>query len=678
MLPLPIAGGAHVRLLGPTPGDAATLLDVVTRLDQPHGALQAVYACMTDAAGNFVAPLEAWLVIDPDSVPPQEQLPASAFVPRLQGWQPTDDSEALLAAQPLRDGPLLYCRKRHLLFVARSKTGAPLVWAQEFLDARERERIRREEGADAAEKATIALDPALAFASAPVGSDPEALDELYAFRVGTTPLGAALAHDDLLAAQGGFDALPSDAGGTHGCVGCSERARCYPEGENYGFAVDRLVVLGGVPAPLALMSVGAWRWREVGRVVGGERLSALASASSDDPLVEFRTRQAHAFDAALPRILAGESDGRELLEAARIKLGHGLAALAQLCNTWRDTQLPHLCWNDDTIRVGLGPLSHAGAAWGFEPRLRKRGIQPRARLPEFATPASALPAPPLYTDESLLPIEARDAMRHFGIERAAGGFIKSAESVEGGVTLHVVVEGVDIRWERFCAPDVITLVAEDWQATLHPASERNVDDDGDGLPLTGLATGAGAAALADGGELTGTRFTWYPRFGEALDLHALGVLLLEALLATDERSAAALRESLAEAREDLTRVLGAVPLEQREDRAAAWIADLCDPDTPASVWSRRNVFYSRTMRNETKLERFPAILWQAAVMLAFRLTTNVAGFSYCAARSDAAPRLDGGEPLPLIELRGLVAWYDDHLWSRRHPGDVVHATLTHD
>jgi hypothetical protein len=434
------------------------------------------------------------------------------------------------------------------------------------------------------------------------------------------------------------------------------------------------VVVSAGAAPLVVLPWGEWQLDETYAMLGGRPPDEVAQAGKPTvpELEEYRHRQAAAIEAGGPfLLLTGEGDGRPLVEIARLKLGLLADVLEQLDDLWRASERPHLCWDPQTVRAAWRTAPPGAAGWGFAAVLRKRGL---AALAPVQTPdGRPLPYPPVYSDESLLAPEVVEAVRHFGQARKCTLFVKSAETKGRQARVTVLVENLNIPWPLLCTSDVAHVEGEGWQAALSPAAQRNPDD-GEGLPMSGRAVGS-VVEMKQGAQFDGCTCRWYPRFGEAVDLHAFGVLLLEALLATDERPGPRLRETLHEERDELTRLCLGLEVEQREARAREWVAQRCDADSPSAVWTRRNLLYRRADRAATRLDALPPVLWHAIVAFGLRLSTAIPGFSFCENRAAAAPRLEGGLLMPLVELRGLLALLDDLMLGRAAADEALRAAL---
>jgi hypothetical protein len=681
-VPLPVRHGELLRILGPKPEEAAVAVDPLVKLDEPLTVVQSFIAGVCDAGGRLLQPVELTMVVDPATVVPDKQVPAAALLrmfdglPELRANLPAPVGFEVLReglAQAQRMGPLLYCRKRQCVFAARSPNTAELLRA-----------VPADQAEGAGDLAPSDLPVELLSWDGPAeGSRASAI---YGGGGGRSPLGPTASLEQLLLDQGRVVALAAERertdpvatarlAGEHTCIKCSERERCYPKGGGYAYVVDRLVAISAVDAPLVFSPLGEWRLDDASRVIGGLAAGECLAMQTrgDNEFETWRDQQAQAFESAgPPRLLAGESDGRELIEVARLKLGLLADVLAQLDAVWRTGGRPHLCWNRETVRVAWHRLAATPATcWGFRPLLRKVGLQPNA--PFEAPDERPLPYPPAFSDPSLLPPKAVDAARYFDEPRPATLFVKASQAAGDAVAVHVLLEALGVPWDLFCVGDAMHVDAEGWSAVLAPAAERDPDD-GEGLPFVGRATG-NISGLKKGAQVDGVQCRWYPRFGEAVDLHAVGMLLFESLLSHDERSIQSFHQQMAGELAELTRTCHGLPVGQRDEHARNWVTERCEADAPAAVWTRRNLLYRRDHRNATRLDAFPAALWQEIMTFGLRLTTSLRGFSFCADRTCAAPRSAAGLLLPLVELRGLIALLDDQIFGRAAPGAAVRAAF---
>jgi hypothetical protein len=270
-----------------------------------------------------------------------------------------------------------------------------------------------------------------------------------------------------------------------------------------------------------------------------------------------------------------------------------------------------------------------------------------------------------------LSTESQNAVRYFDEPRTATVFVKGGKGGDERQTVTVLLEDLGVAWELFRPGDALHVLGKDWTAILSPMTERDPND-GDGLPFAGYVDGS---PMKVGEQYDNCEVRWYPRFGEATDLHALGVLAIEALLSNDERNGELFRSALTADCDGLTKSCLTMPVEHREAWIGNWLGERCETDAPAAVWTRRNLLYTRASRAGTRLDAFPPALWQAAMTWELRMITTIPGFSYCDDRTMRAPRIEN-ELLPLLELRGILALIDDHLFKRSQPGAAMRAELT--
>lgn len=696
-MPLPVPRGDVLRVLGPKPSEAAVAVEPLVKLDEPLTVVQSFVAGVCDADGRLVEPVELALLVDPTTVVPNKQVPTAALLkmfnalPGLHAKLPAPGGFEVIRdvlTEPQRLGPLLYCRKRHRVFLARSpRTGRPLraVPAGEVSDVRSAgggelpaELLSWDGGGEDATGSAVPRRPKPA---AKAGRSPG----IYGGGGGSSSAGVITSLEELLRDQGKVVALAAEVGkkdpvaahrlaDEHACVECPERGRCYPAGSEYAYVADRLVAISAAEAPLVFSPLGEWRFDDASWVIGGLSPSeCLALREAEDNDFEgWRAERAQAIESAgPPRLLAGETDGRELVEVTRLKLGLIAGVLAQLDAAWRVSGRPHLCWNQGTVRVEWRrPAATPGTCWGFRPLLRKAGLQPNS--PVESLDGRPLPYPPAFSDPAYLPPPVVDAARYFDQPRRATLFVKKPQSGDGS-GIGVLLEDLGIPWDLFCTSDTMHVVGEGWRALLAPVAERDPND-AEGLPFAGRVSGD-VAQLKKGRQVDGVECRWYPRFNQAVDLHAIGMLLFEALLSHDERSVQTLREQMTGELAELAQTCRALPVEQRDQHARTWVTQRCEADAPAAVWTRRNLLYRRDNRNATRLDAFGNALWQEIMTFGLRLTTNIAGFSFCADRGCAAPRVAGDLLLPLVELRGLLALLDDQIFTRAAPGAAVRETF---
>ncbi|RMF85942.1 MAG: hypothetical protein D6744_00505, partial [Planctomycetota bacterium] len=626
----PTRHGDMLRLLGPSSQQAAIAVEPFVKLDEPLTVVQSFIGGFCDGDGRLVQPLEIEFVVDPASVVPHKQVPAgallrafnrSAAVRENMPQIPGTEIARQVITERRRLAPLFFCREARRLFAARSPYNCEVLTG------------------------VVVDDPDESTGNPDLPLDLLSWDgvegHLWGGAGGETTLGTVASLEELLLGQGkvvqqALALIESDArqaierGAADWCCQCPACRRVDADDAEYKSALDRLVIVNVAEVPMSVQPLGAWRLRDAAQIVGGRPPSEIC-AEAGDPENEFeawRRRQAEEIETAAPiRLLSGETDGRDLIEIARLKLELIAQVLEQLDAAWRFSDRPHLCWNDETVRVlWRRPAAVSASAWGFQPLLRKVGLQPPAPIdtPDEAT----LAYPPAFSMESLLAPEVLDAAREFDEPRTATVFIKKLEKGSSQPAITVLLEELGLPWESFCTRDVVHVSGGGWRLVLAPCAERDPND-GEGLPFEGFAVGDKVADLKIGEQYEKREVRWYPRFDQAVDLHALGVLLLESLLAHDERTPEGFREALLADRDELTRSSATLSPEQREEHARRWLSQRSEADAPASLWTRRNLYYCRADRAATGLDAFGADLWQAVLMFGLRMITTIPGFSFC-------------------------------------------------
>src|SRR5262249_46599898 len=140
--------------------------------------------------------------------------------------------------------------------------------------------------------------------------------------------------------------------------------------------------------------------------------------------------------------------------------------------------------------------------------------------------------------------------RVFGQPRPATILVRTASAKGDSAQVRLLIEDLGLAREVFCARDVLNVTGEGWRATVSPVPATA--QEGSGLAAEGQARGNVAGLKADV-QLDGCAVWWYPRFDEAVDLHALGALLLETLLAHDERPPKRFRAEFEQERGELSK-----------------------------------------------------------------------------------------------------------------------------
>ncbi|MBI5865731.1 MAG: hypothetical protein HZB38_14725 [Planctomycetes bacterium] len=626
--------------------DVQTLVQPFTPIGEPVGPTQRLLAASPGKPGELDEPLELELLVGKG---PEGPIPFAALT-ASRNAAPQHSSVTPLP------GLLLFCRKRACVFEAR------------IVEDDSAARLRAD--ASIGPFASVSESGAAVGASSPPAEPPgeRFFEQLITSQGDVAALHERLAKDDPVRA--------AELRARHACCGCSERARCFPTDGGYAFAPDRLMPLGIAADNARLGPHAPWSLEAAAAVVGGQRPTQNPADFAPDARTCQAWRHAHAeqIETSGPmHLLLDEHDGRELLEAARLKLAMIAGVLRQLAASWKASGRPHLIWRGDTVRsIWRRPQALPASAWGFEPTLRFTGYQPAS--PIEAPGGATLPYPPILSDPDFLPPEIASAVRVFGQPRRATVFVKRAKAEGGVFRTTVLLESLHLPWEGFTTRDVMHVRAGGCKLTLSPLESRNPND-GDGLPFAGTAEGA-TQSLQTGEQLEGCECTWYPRFDESVDLFAVGMLLFQTLGANDQRPPAAYRAALLRERAEFLQTLSNSPVQQRDAAARMWAADRAVIDAPANPFARRNLLFREEDRQQTRPDALPTSLWTSIVMWGLRMLTSVAGFGYCESRAMPAPRTAGETLLPLLEVDGLIAMLDDVLFGRGGPARTAQRLLS--
>ncbi len=419
----------------------------------------------------------------------------------------------------------------------------------------------------------------------------------------------------------------------HPCASDRDRARWDPDRGGYPYAEEWLTPISYAALPLLITPHGDTPLESAAMVLRDRRFSR-------------------------------ESDDRRTLEALRGRLRLIEPLLAQLDRRYRLLQRPLLEWRDDSAVA-----SSAGRAL-----LRNPWIAPLE--PEDAKTHPATAFAPEGHDPALLPEGAAELLATAESEHSAMLILrafgkrddKRCELADGLIDLS------PLRGALFCAGDRIEIAAAGGRAVLTPTGVRNPDDGTGGVAVTGRLYDAWAK-LQRPGEIANCTLRWHPRLGEAADLFAIGVRMLDCLLMNDARDLALLRRGVAELRAALQ--AQCAPLANPAARAATFERLLdaalagCSAD---DLWSARAVHGDRTARAAADAGPLAFRYWRAACAMGLRLSTLVADVSYCPHRAADAPRARDGALLPLVELRGLLSLLEDAL-LRRSPGAAAGAPV---
>ncbi len=159
----------------------------------------------------------------------------------------------------------------------------------------------------------------------------------------------------------------------------------------------------------------------------------------------------------------------------------------------------------------------------------------------------------------------------------------------------------------------------------------------------------------------------YKCFHIPCDIYSMGMLLLQSLLETDivhdgTAGAPAFGQGMSQIKAQVDTLRVRLENEYpntpsvkesliKKLKAAENAADMAAPERRRPAWcSKKNLLYRPGEQNWKKAESIPDEIWQEALVIAFKMLTNIQGFSYCTNNSD----FDVGNPSTIVN-RALMA-----------------------
>lgn len=413
------------------------------------------------------------------------------------------------------------------------------------------------------------------------------------------------------------------------CQGCAEVDACFPpEGSNAGEAGHRLTPVTFYESEAIALEPFHFHWDEAMALVGGAPPEEVVARIAEPGR---RGYVASVIDRLPPRhfLFAHDPEGKLHLERLRIKVG----LVRQLCEgvaaLHRRTRAPHLALSPETVlvrltasdlglpswwtlSVGVFGVGNArrrvvGTAVGTDDDLVVYAVSPR-QDPVYAPGAivaAARDVPCSVTIERVVPIDDRDA------------------------ALELAVQCEAVSAERVTDKDVVTvsIVQGRPPLTLSLAGTPSVDGDGRlrvRAPRVAIA-GATRDAVAQlvGRPITRARLTHHPCRQAPVDVHALGMLLLVAVLADTDQPAADVARLVGECAARLDAEARAQDLDfgALTSRATRLVAERLDDG-----FDPRHVAWRPAA---AAAEGLPRALWTDLLVIGLRAVTQIPGFSIC-------------------------------------------------
>jgi len=460
---------------------------------------------------------------------------------------------------------------------------------------------------------------------------------------------------------------------TYPCFECAHRAECYPasadlaaeasakaaatagRAANAPFRAETLLVpLSYHEFHLLALEALEFHYDEFCDLLGGARWEQLR-----DRLMAPTAPGRAALLAGLESVYTSgpqwlyESDasGRFSLEILRLKLGlfgqlaRGLRRYHAACRQ------PHLDLSPAKVMVRVSPGASA---------LPARWIS-QARLIGLASPHRSVPGAAAGDASSSLLFPASDVdptylsplIREKGSssEESLRVSIRSAtpEKIEG------TLSSDRVRLDSYRRGDVVRVVASSvfegltlW-ATLGEREEKALRFEA--KPVPNLTAGRDFEAVV----------SFYRNFHVPCDLYGLGMLLLRAVLVNDEHDIFAVDDAVQRVlKKQALRFAGKGQPTARQVQTE--LASLLEQER--AVFGASSVHYSRDDR-EGRPVAIPPALWRDLLFFAFRLMTNLPGFSYCADHADyPADRPESVMDKVLADLELLEARANVELFAR--------------
>ena len=318
------------------------------------------------------------------------------------------------------------------------------------------------------------------------------------------------------------------------------------------------------------------------------------------------------------------------IEVMRLKM----SAFLQLCQGvqefHKNTGAPHLSLDPANTMVTLPPGGpDFPARWNARTRLIDLGsahrFRPMARLKEFYGDIF-IPSPDIDKTYAS-PSAQKGAM---GQEEAMRITIQNISTTEKGAWIEIDALTTGPRLDNFCVRDLVHVVPTSpiswlegvdlWGTVVEPLDK--------GFRLSVYApelTGEPKSPSTVDGSVTFIRKLDLP-----CDTYSLGMLYFRTLLVNDQQDIHSVRDMLDKI---ITKVAG--ELEGTTNPGREFIATrfFWEIDANADRLKPNTLLYRGEDRNSTE-NVIPNHIWHDALILGFRLLSNIPGFSFCANHSD--------------------------------------------
>jgi hypothetical protein len=450
------------------------------------------------------------------------------------------------------------------------------------------------------------------------------------------------------------------------CFECAHRAECYPASGS-SRAESLLAPLSYHEFHLLPLEALEFHYDEFADLLGGARWEQIRDRLLP-PTAPGRAGLLSALEARYTSgpqwLYAGDASGRFSLEVLRLKL----ALFGQLARGLRRyhaaCRQPHLDLGPAKVMVGVAPAGSAlPARWNFQARLIGLA-SPHRSFPGAS--AGEAPSDLLFPAPDADPTYLSPLVREgsLGGEESMRVSLRSVSAAGAGVVLEGAVSSERVRLDGYRAGDVVRIVPSSAAGALEALTLWGALAEREERAFRFTARLPKAVpSLAPGRPVPdfNALVAFYRTFHVPCDLYGLGMLLLRAVLVNDERDIFAVDDAVQRVLKKLAlRFAGKAPPSARQVQTE--LASLVEQER--GVFGAASVFYARDDR-EGRPVAIPPALWRDLLAFAFRLLTNLPGFSVCADHADyPADRPEAVMDKVLADLSLLEARVDVELFAR--------------
>jgi len=445
------------------------------------------------------------------------------------------------------------------------------------------------------------------------------------------------------------DAAVQRAQGVLPCLDCEHRATCFPA----DFPADARS--GRIPAedqlqavsfydfvalPLQLLDVD---YDQLCELLGGGDFADVLGAGKP---AQKQLLQRHAAAFAGPAQWLFQGDAlRFPLEVLRQKLGAFQEVVAGLRAVHAATGRPHFGLAPQNVMARLLPAGRsAPSRWNCEVQLLDLGGAVRFRPPVRAgQPPDLLgPGPEAREDLRMRPYHAADLQDSDGQGSTLSVRFRPAEPAGERMRLVVEAQGGS-NLKRFRAGDWVCLVPSAGLLGAESALWARLEQIQAKGFVASAEVGRDDPCVRWAGKSLEAACTFFRNFGPPVDLYGLGMLLFRTLLANDQQPMDEVEDVVGRCLRKLRDELSGGPVDGRAvlARVQQFVAgkEVRARFAAANVLQRRDdrAVYQRACTGDR--EPVDAGSWQALLDVAFRLTTQIAGYSYADSHAESSPFL---------------------------------------